>query len=363
MFMSQSYHDAASRIAHAKKPFTGVGPEVKVSIDLKKECIKSSVVSYRLRQLQASHKNYTANHRSNTFVPNMKAFLVVAATLVTSSIAAPTTGKFLAGRESHLFDAGAEEGTFNALSVDLEGYIGNPEAQKATTNVKRSKHNNDKALTKTYMISRKKSSRKSHKKHPKRLVKLKLSTTGFKSGQDIIDDLDSTLDQVTVHTDKIDSVLAQVDAGKLSKKKGTTDIVKEISSIRTILSAPLSRLSATRNTKALSLTDSERRTIIEEIDELVTELLRTLEEIVRSLGASLNLNASLNPMMNVLTSFLGGMATADKGLATKLQDLVSLIIRDQAADTNGRGISLLLSGFENSLLRLHGNLKATGTSN
>jgi hypothetical protein len=201
--MSQSYHDAASRIAHAKKPFTGVGPEVKVSIDLKKECIKSSVVSYRLRQLQASYKNYTANHRSNTFVPNMKAFLVVAATLVTSSIAAPTTGKFLAGRESHLFDAGAGEGTFNALSVDLEGYIGNPEAQKATTNVKRSKHNNDKALTKTYMVSRKKSSRKSHKKHPKRLVKLKLSTTGFKSGQDIIDDLDSTLDQVTVHTDKI----------------------------------------------------------------------------------------------------------------------------------------------------------------
>ncbi|KAL6916676.1 hypothetical protein ACHAPO_010743 [Fusarium lateritium] len=293
----------------------------------------------------------------------MKVFLVVAAALATSSIAAPTTDKSLAGRESHLFDAGAEEGALNALLVDLDGYIGNPEAQKATTNVKRSKSSKDKALTKTYMISRKKGSGKSYKKHPKRLVTLKLFTTGFKSGPDIIDDLDSTLAQVTVHTDKIDTILAQVDAGKLSEKKGTTDTVKEISSIRTILSALLSRLSATRNTKALNLTDSERQTIIEEIDELLTKLLRTLEKVIRSLGASPSMNASLNPMMNVLTSFLGGMATADKGLATELQDLVSLIIKDQVAETDGKGLSLLLSGFENSLLRLHGSLKATGNSN
>jgi hypothetical protein len=68
-------------------------------------------------------------------------------------------------------------------------------------------------------------------------------------------------------------------------------------------------------------------------------------------------------MMNVLTSFLGGMATADKELATQLRELVSLIIKDQAADNNGSGLTLLLSGFENSLLRLHGILNATGKSN
>ncbi|GKU13656.1 hypothetical protein FLAG1_10280 [Fusarium langsethiae] len=293
----------------------------------------------------------------------MKVFLAVVAALATGSITAPTTDKTLVVRESYLFDAGAQEGAFNALLVDLEGFVSDPETQKATTNVKRSKSNKGKALTKTYMITRKKGSRKSHKKHPKRLVKLKLSTTGFKSGQDIIDDLDSTLDQVTTHTEKIDAILAQVEAGKLSRKKGTTDTLKEISSIRTILSAPLSRLSTTRNIKALDLTDSQRQTIIEEIDELLTEILRTVEGILRTLGASLSMNASLNPMMNVLTSFLGGMATADKGLTTKLQELVSLIIKDQAADTNGSGISLLLSGFENSLLRLHGSLKASSNSN
>jgi hypothetical protein len=133
----------------------------------------------------------------------MKVSLVAAIALVTSSVAAPTIDKPLAVRESHLLDAGAQEGTFNALSVDLEGLISDPEAQKATTNVKRSKSSKNKALAKTLTISRKKGSRKSHKKHPKRLVKLKLASTGFKSGEDIIDDLNSTFEQVTVHTDKI----------------------------------------------------------------------------------------------------------------------------------------------------------------
>ncbi|EKJ69529.1 hypothetical protein FPSE_10240 [Fusarium pseudograminearum CS3096] len=293
----------------------------------------------------------------------MKVFLAVAAVLVSSSIAAPATDKSVAVRESHLFNAGAQKGTFNALSVELEGLINKPEGQKATTNVKRSKSSKKKALTKTYMISRKKGSPKPHKKHPKRLVKLKLFTTGFTSGPDIINDLDSTLDQVTVHTDNIDTILGQVEAGKLSEKQGTTDTLKEITGIRSILSGLLSRLSATRNTKALSLTDGQRQTIIEEIDQLVTELLRSIEAIIRTLGTSYNMNTSLNPMMNILTGFLGGLATADTGLAIKLRELVSLIIKDQTVDSDKSGLSLLLSGFENSLLRLHGTLKATGKSN
>ncbi|KAF5227491.1 hypothetical protein FAUST_11735 [Fusarium austroamericanum] len=293
----------------------------------------------------------------------MKVFLAVAAALVSSSIAAPATDKSVAVRESHLLDAGAQKGTFNALSVELEGLFRKPSGQKATTNVKRSKSSKKKALTKTYMISRKKGSRKSHKKHPKRLVKLKLATTGFKSGQDIIDDLDNTLDQVTVHTDKIDTILGQVEAGKLSEKQGTADTLKEITRIRSILSGPLSRLSATRNIKDLSLTDGQRQSIIQEIDELVTELLRSIEVIIRTLGTSSSMNSSLNPMMNILTGFLSGLATADTGLATKLRDLVSFIIKDQTVDSDESGLSLLLSGFENSLLRLHGTLKATGKSN
>lgn len=74
------------------------------------------------------------------------------------------------------------------------------------------------------------------------------------------------------------------------------------------------------------------------------------------------MNASMNPMMNVLTSFLGSLAMADKNLAIQLRELVSLIIKDQAADNNGSGLTLLLSGFENSLLRLHGILNASGKS-
>lgn len=75
------------------------------------------------------------------------------------------------------------------------------------------------------------------------------------------------------------------------------------------------------------------------------------------------MNSSLNPMMNILTGFLSGLATADTGLATKLRDLVSFIIKDQTVDSDESGLSLLLSGFENSLLRLHGTIKATGKSN
>ncbi|RGP73102.1 hypothetical protein FLONG3_6417 [Fusarium longipes] len=292
----------------------------------------------------------------------MKVFLVAAVALVTNSIAAPTTEKSIAVRESHLLDAGAHEGTFNALSVDLEGFISDPEAQKATTNVKRSKSSKKKALTKTTIISRKKTSRKSHKKHPKRLVKLKLASTGFKDGDDIIGDLESTIEQVTVYSSMIDTILERVNAGKLSKEQGTTDTLKEISSIRTILSGPLSRLSATRDTKSLKLTDSQRNSIVDKVDELLTEILRVIEGILRSLGTTPSMNASMNPMMNVLTSFMGGLATADKGLATQLRELVSLVIKDQAADNSGSSLTLLLSGFENSLLRLHGILNATGTS-
>lgn len=140
------------------------------------------------------------------FISTMKIFVVAALALVSSSIAAPTTDKSLAVRESHILDAGARQGAFNAVSVDLEGLVDDPEAQKATTNVKRSKRgkkNKKKALTKTSMVSRKKGSKKSYKKHPKRLIKLKVTTTGFKSGQDIVDNLDSTLDQITDHTDNI----------------------------------------------------------------------------------------------------------------------------------------------------------------
>lgn len=127
----------------------------------------------------------------------MRFSLLAAVTLVTTSIAAPNENS-LAARDSHLVDA---EGNFNALAFDPDGLVTDPEAQKATTNVKRSK---EEPLAKTSVIKHKsrKGKKKPYKKHPKRLITLTLSSTGFKSSGDIVKSLDSAFDQIAPHTDK-----------------------------------------------------------------------------------------------------------------------------------------------------------------
>ena len=126
----------------------------------------------------------------------MRFSLLAAVTLVASSIAAPTENS-LAVRESHLVDA---EGKLNALAFDLEGFVTDPEAQKARTNVKRSK---EEPLAKTSVIKHKsrKGNKKPYKKHPKRLISLKISSTGHKNGGEIVKSLDSAFDQIAPHTD------------------------------------------------------------------------------------------------------------------------------------------------------------------
>ncbi|CAG7564351.1 unnamed protein product [Fusarium equiseti] len=283
----------------------------------------------------------------------MRFSLLAAFTLVTSSIAAPTENS-LAVRDSHLVD---DEGNFNALATDLDGLVTDPEAQKATTNVKRSK---EEPLAKTSVIKHKsrKGKKKPYKKHPKRIISLTLSSTGFKSSGDIVKSLDSAFDQIAPHTDNTDGILAQVQAGKLSQAKGMTQVLKETSAIRTILSRLLSQLSATRNLKSLDITRAQRNLMIENIDDLLTEIVRIVDNILRSLDPNPGLNASLHPLMNVLTSLLQSLATADnENLAPKIRDLVGLVLKEQAADNGGSGLTTLLSGVENGLVSLFGKLK------
>ncbi|KAJ4007591.1 hypothetical protein NW752_010257 [Fusarium irregulare] len=283
----------------------------------------------------------------------MRFSLLAAVMLATSSIAAPTENS-LAVRESHLVDA---EGKLNALAFDADGFVIDPEAQKATTNVKRSK---EEPLAKTSVIKHKsrKGKKKPYKQHPKRLISLKISSTGFKNGGEIVKSLDSAFDQIAPHTDNTDGILAQVQAGKLSQAKGMTQTLKEVSAMRTILSGPLSQLSATRNLKSLDLTSAQRNLLIQNLDDLLTEIIRTVDNILRSLDPNPGLNASLHPLMNVLTSLLQTLATADnESLAPEIRDLVGLVLKEQAADNGGSGLTMLLSGVENGLLSFYGKLK------
>ena len=156
----------------------------------------------------------------------------------------------------------------------------------------------------------------------------------------------------------IDGILAQVQAGKLSQAKGTTQALKEVSAIRTILSGPLSQLSATRNLKSLDITPTQRNLIIENIDDLLTEIIRMIDNFLRTFDPNPGLNASLHPLMNVLTSILQSLATVDnEKLAPEIRDLVGKILKEQAADNDGSGLTVLLSGIENILLSFYAKLK------
>ena len=156
----------------------------------------------------------------------------------------------------------------------------------------------------------------------------------------------------------LDGILAQVQAGKLSQAKGMAQSLKEVSAMRTILSGPLSQLSATRNLKSLNITSTQRNLLIQTLDDLLTEIIRTVDNILRSLDPNPGLNASLHPLMNVLTSLLQTLATADnESLAPEIRDLVGMVLKEQAADNGGSSLTMLLSGVENGLLSLYGKLK------
>lgn len=156
----------------------------------------------------------------------------------------------------------------------------------------------------------------------------------------------------------LDGILDQVQAGKLSQAKGMAQVLKETSAIRTILSKPLSQLSATRNLKSLDITPSQRNLLIEDIDDLLTEIVRVVDNILRSFDPNPGLNASLHPLMNVLTSLLQSLATLDnQSLAPEIRDLVGLVLKEQAADNGGSGLTTLLSGVENVLVSFFGKLK------
>ena len=156
----------------------------------------------------------------------------------------------------------------------------------------------------------------------------------------------------------LDGILARVQAGNLSQAKGMTETLKEVSAIRTILSGPLSQLSATRNLKSLDITPEQRNLMIANIDDILTQIVRTVDNILRSLDPNPGLNASLHPLMNVLTSLLQTLATADnENLAPEIRDLVGLVLKEQATGNGDSGLTMLLSGVENGLLSLFGKLK------
>ncbi|KAF4963787.1 hypothetical protein FSARC_8231 [Fusarium sarcochroum] len=266
--------------------------------------------------------------------------IATAAALVTSSLSAPTNDKTIVVRESHLVDANVQDGTIK-LKVDTVNPTadgdGSKEGHTATTNVKRSK---------------------SKKKAAKSTVKLstKVSTTGFKNGDDLIGSLTSLVGQVTAQGDQINATLLRVQAGKESQSKGTSDVIKELAPVRAAISGLLTRISTTRD---LKLTSSEREDVGDLVEALVQELLDIINNLLNTLGARLNLTASINPVMNLLTNLLGGLAVSDSKLSPELRDRLNSIIRAQVTSNGDGSLNALLMGLANPLLRLLGGLKAT----
>ncbi|KAF4502394.1 hypothetical protein FAGAP_1364 [Fusarium agapanthi] len=291
----------------------------------------------------------------------MKVFFIAAVTFLGSSFAAPATDTALVKKSSHLVDTIPYDG-LPSVKVDLDALRAEQKAaQTATTNVKvkRSakvtpKKKTSKKPSAKASVKKTKSTKKPKTTHSKRL--LKSSSTGFKSGQDLVDSLDSLVAQVTARGDRINGTLLRVQAGTETRNKGTTDALKEIIQIRAAVSGALTRLSTTKN---LKLTNDQRADVLNLVEQLVKELLDIVNDLLETLGLKLSLRASLNSLMNMLSDFLGGLAVTDGKLTPELRQLLGHLIKAQVNGDDTRGFDALGSGIENPLLRLHGSLKTS----
>ncbi|KAF5554126.1 hypothetical protein FMEXI_2110 [Fusarium mexicanum] len=292
----------------------------------------------------------------------MKVFFIAAVALLGSSFAAPATDTALVKKSSHLVDTIPYNG-LPSVKVDLDALRAEQKAgQTATTNVKvkrssKSTHNKKKTSknpSAKASVKKTKATKKPKATHSKRL--LKSSSTGFKSGQDLVDSLDSLVAQVTAR----DGTLLRVQAGTETRNKGTTDALKEIIQIRAAVSGALTRLSTTKN---LKLTSDQRADVLDLVEQLVKELLDIVNDLLETLGLKLSLKASLNPLMNMLSDLLGGLAVTDSKLTPELRQRLGDLIRAQIDGDGTRGFDALGSGIENPLLRLHGSLKTSVGSN
>jgi hypothetical protein len=116
----------------------------------------------------------------------MKLYLVTAAALVASSFAAPVAETSFTKRLSHIVETFSHH-LPTSPDVDLHRLKGGDKEQKATTDVKRSG-----------------SKMAAQSSHSKRLLP-DLGLTRFRNSNDLIEALESLVDQITAHSVKISS--------------------------------------------------------------------------------------------------------------------------------------------------------------
>ncbi|KAM0337001.1 hypothetical protein ACHAPQ_003592 [Fusarium lateritium] len=270
----------------------------------------------------------------------MKACLITLAALVASSFAAPVVEKSFTKRLSHIVETFSHDLPASA-DVDLHLLKDDDKEPKATTNVRRSG-----------------SEIAAQRSHSKRLLP-DLGLTRFRNSGDLIEALESLVDQITARSVKINATLTSLQAGKSTKAKATVDTTKEVMQIRTVLSGFLTRLSSSRN---LGFNDSEVEDIVDLLDKLILQIVGSVDSILGGLGSRNDITSPLEPVINMLTNLVSNLGVSDTELGAQLRELLGAIFKGQVSGDKV-GINALLSGLESPLLRLHGTLGGLGKTN